>query len=123
MGRDEVNQLNYVKWNDLFLREKPYQVIADLDSEALDSDHPAKSFATTNIEFEYGAAQTIHDIRGRENEFNLRDHAFQICQRPMQLDSVNPRYVDSVYVPQVEALLRDIVPNVVKVMVFDWRVS
>lgn len=115
--KNETVNLNYFQWKDLFLTEKPYQVLMDVHEE----------FPASNFKFEPAAAQTIQDIRGREASFNLDEHAFTVIRHPLNieqwnLEQWNRETVEKKYLPQVEKMLRNKIRDVSDVVFFDWRV-
>ena len=60
--------LSYLEWKDLFKTEKPFQLFLNIPWDAIDTRQ-------TNMDFEETLC-VIQDIRGREGEFNLDEHAF-----------------------------------------------
>ncbi|KAK4194398.1 methyltransferase CmcJ [Triangularia verruculosa] len=114
--RDELAKIRYAKDLPLFEREKPYVVLSEL--AASDSD-----FRHTNIELEFGKPQVIQDIRGREAEFTLDSNGFQVCHQRSALGAWEKAHdIEVIYLPEVEALLRnELGPDVTGIKIFDWR--
>ncbi|KAK0659147.1 methyltransferase CmcJ [Cercophora samala] len=114
--RDELTQIRYAKDLPLFQHEKPYVVL----SELANSD---SKFRQTNVELEFGKPQVIQDIRGREAEFTLDLNGFQICHHHSALENWgNVKDIEDVYLPEVEALLRnELGSDVAVIKIFDWR--
>jgi len=64
----------------------------------------------------------IEDARGREAEFTLDRNGFQFLRAPTQVtDFYDPEQVKSVYYPEVERILRDVL-GASRVAVFDHNV-
>lgn len=112
-SKDETVQLTYIQWNDKFQTEKPYEVI---------SEAPA-GLPRVNFSCALAPSEVIRDIRGREGRFNLEDHGFQVWRHRHSLTALDRGAVEGTYLPEVEALLRDVFgPGEVETKVFDWRV-
>lgn len=116
MAGDEVAQLVYVDWQDIYSVEKPYQIFSSLSSDLSD-------LSTTNLVFKDGEVETMHDLRDNQSEYTLDKQGFQFCQHSLNLHDVSSEeQIRSSYLPQMEALLRDHVDGVDRVFFFDWRV-
>jgi hypothetical protein len=64
----------------------------------------------------------IHDARGREAEFTLDRNGFQLVKAPTAVrDFYSPEEIRSVYYPEVEGLLRDVL-GASRVVIFDHNV-
>lgn len=109
-------QLMYVQWQDLYKTEKPFQIfVATPENEA--------SIRDTNLVFELGDEQTIHDIRGNEAAFSLDHHGFTVSTYDTKMtawDSVST--IESIYLPEIESLISGNVEGADRVFIFDWRV-
>ena len=114
--RHERKRLMYLRWDKLFEKEKPYQIVSENIPELDD-------LARSNIEMVEGPEELIEDIRGREEEFSLDEDGFQIItHRFRTVDYQNNNEVETVYKPEIERLLKQHVAGVDKVVFFNWRV-
>lgn len=114
---DEVITFQYIVWQDLYLKEKPFQLFLDIPSDAPDQ-------RKTNIEFEHKEV-VVQDIRANEETFSLDSHGFMV-RRSGTLSSLvdmTTTSVESIYLPAVEEFLRAEVEGVDRVFFFDWRVG
>jgi len=67
----------------------------------------------------------LHDVRGRESEYNLDKHAFQVLQNVPQ--SAEKEFVDDAsieknYYPEVEKLLLNNIPGANRIFIFDHTI-
>ena len=110
----ETATIQYVKWLPLYETEKPFQLFLDIPSDAPDQ-------RKTNIVFETKTSQA-KNIRGQEQEFGLDTNGF--CYRTMNgFEDLNSKSeVTDGYLPAVEQLLKDVVEDVDRIFIFDWRV-
>lgn len=107
--------IKYIKWQDLYEREKPFQIFIDIPKDAVDQRY-------NNLEFE-NKEEIFFDVRGREQEFGLDDHGFTYRHHHFEFDDFEDRTsVESRYLPMVEQFLRNELEDVGKVFFFDWRV-
>jgi hypothetical protein len=112
--RDETTTLNYAKWLPLYEKEVPYQILSEFPGE----------YMKTNLTFGPApTAETIHDIRGRESEFSLDCHGFQVCRQETELTNwTDKNAVETKYFAEMEQLLRRELKDVDEVFFYDWRV-
>lgn len=116
MSGDQRVSLLYARHDDRFREEKPY-VIASHMPKLKDCD-------MTNIPFSLVSSELIRDLRGRESEFTLDDHGFQIIKH--KFATFNPALTDSVeatLLPEAERFLKANVKNRSRNHFFDYRVS
>ena len=116
-AREENATVQYMKWTDLYLKEKPFQMFLDLPPDAADQ-------RKTNVVFEPKEI-VVQNIRGREADLDL-DHQGFIVRRLTEipdLKDLDTTIVESVYLPAMEKLLRAEVEGVDRVFFFDWRVG
>jgi len=109
--------LFYLKRLDLYKHEKPFEIYMDIPVDSPDQ-------RTKNTEFEPGE-QTIHDIRGREEEYEIDVNGFMIRKLTASLDAQNgyqKAQVESQYLPEVERFLRAEISDIDHIYFFDWRV-
>ena len=115
--RDERTKHSYFKWDSLFNFEKPFQIFATIPSTAKDQRR-------TNFEFEDGPEETIHDIRGRETSFTLDKNGFTARKNQTSLSNLeDEELVKTVYLPEIESLVKREVDSADRLYIFDWRVS
>jgi hypothetical protein len=116
---DVVSNLEFLKWQDLYEKEKPYELFIDLPDEL------ATKLKQTNCKFTK-VDHTIHDVRGIEDRLSLDANGFVFRKYPTILsetDLLSRDSVDRVYLPEVESILRKEVVGVDRIFFFDWRVS
>jgi len=68
---------------------------------------------------------TIHDIRGRESEYNLDKDAFQVIHNvpeSAEKDFTDDESIKANYYPEVEKLLLDNIPGANKIFIFDHTI-
>lgn len=107
--------LKFLDWQELYETEKPFQIFINIPDEAEDK-------RTSNLVFE-DVETAVHDVRGREKDFDLDKNGFRFLRHSSSLDDFhNKELIEKIYLPEVEALLRKEVEGVDKVFFFDWRV-
>jgi F420-dependent methylenetetrahydromethanopterin dehydrogenase len=103
-----------LKWQELYLTEKPYQIFFPLDVPAA---------ARSNLVFEEGPREVIHDARGLESQFEMDEHGFTYASLEVESDIfVDPSSIEANYLPRVESLIHEELKDVAKVYIFDWQV-
>jgi hypothetical protein len=111
----EISSLQFIKWTDLYKTEKPYQIFIDLPPNA----------RRTNVAFE-NRDVLFRDIRGNEAAFDLDTHGF-IMRNVGEVKGLDGElgtaYMEQVYLPAVEELLKREVEGADRVRIFDWRVG
>jgi len=128
-------RLRYIKWDDKFLTEKPYHLYMD----------PPPGLPISNYTIIPGPVETIHNLRGREDDFNLNDNGFVVVHQPFPLagssssgasdmegtpeEGVAPKidetFINEIYLPSLESLLHRTLghpPSECEIIWFDWRV-
>ena len=74
--------IQYLKWDTLFEKERPFHVFRDIPPNATDQRVTNITFEPKDVEF--------HNIRGHEDSFKLDIHGFMIRHRqPEQSHFVN----------------------------------
>lgn len=107
--------IKYIKWQQLYEREKPFQIFIDIPKDAVDQRY-------NNLVFE-DKEETFFNVRGREHEFGLNNHGFTYRRHHFEFDDFENRTsVESRYLPLVEQFMRSELEDVGKVFFFDWRV-
>lgn len=118
-------RLRYIKWDDKFLTEKPYHLYMD----------PPPGLPVSNYSIIPGPLETIHDLRGRESDFNLDDNGFIVVRQPFPPPNSNwspssgaapdETFINNEYLPSLESLLRNTLgyPDAAscEIIWFDWR--
>jgi hypothetical protein len=80
-------------------------------------DGPGNSFKTTDI------TRSVINIRGQEDKFSTDISGFAVYRSPAQEKAfVDENAVRSGYYPEVESLLREKLPGVKKVVIFDHTI-
>ncbi|KAB8360852.1 hypothetical protein FH972_024586 [Carpinus fangiana] len=99
-ARDEIAKLLFLDWQDLYQKEKPYQIIM--------SEQPGQvEFRDTNLVFKESPDILISDLRGREDDFSLDQHGFAIRKHASKTTSFTTiEEIETDYLPEVEQLLR-----------------
>lgn len=104
--------LNYIQWKEDFMTVKPYEVISEVPDGC----------QRRNFSLGPGPEQTIHDIRGREDQFNLDNNGFEVRKHELLTTSFDTKSIQDHYLPAIESLLESVDPGA-EVCIFDWRVS
>lgn len=111
----ETSSLQFIKWNEVYKTEKPYQIFIDLPP----------STPRTNVDFE-ARDVVFRDIRGSEERFDLDTHGFMM-RNVGEVEGLNEdpttALMEKVYLPSVEELLKREVEGADRVKIFDWRVG
>lgn len=105
----------YLKRLELYAREKPYMFAFDVSSRGANN---------TNHEYEVRLV-SMADMRGRESQFVLDTHGFEIQHLPTALQSQdfdNGEIVRSTYYPEIESLIRTKFPSAYKIHIFSHLV-
>ena len=111
-------QLNYLEWQPVYLKEKPYQVFSNI------SENDPVIDRTTNLVFRPGDPETIHDARGHEEEFDLDMEGFMFAVQETNVSDFKNRHsVEGQYLKEMEQLLRSHIRDIEQVYFFDWRVQ
>ncbi|MCJ1323487.1 hypothetical protein MMC10_000148 [Thelotrema lepadinum] len=117
MAGDQVIRLNYLQWQAIYAEEKPYQVFSNI------SEKDSAIQQTTNLVFQPGELETIHDARGIEETFDLDTEGFKFATHQTRVCNFKDRrLVEGEYFQEMEQLLRKHVQDVDQVYFFDWRV-
>ena len=114
---EEKTTLQYLKWQELYETEKPYQLFSAVTKQEL-PDRGA-----TNLEWTEGEVETIHDARGIVSQFALDRHGFAFRKAPTDFRGFeSTEQIESKYLPEVEDILRLEVEGVDQIHFFDWRI-
>ena len=114
---DEKAILLYLKWQELYKTEKPYQLFSAIAEQQL----PIQG--ATNLEWTNGDIETIHDVRGIESQFTLDKNGFGFCSTSTNVRNFSSTaQIEKTYLPEVENILRREVEGVDQIHLFDWRI-
>jgi hypothetical protein len=118
MARDETASFHYIEWQDLYEKEKPFEILADLPDGFPDS-------RKTNIVLKENSPERIKDVRGHEADFSLDDHGFAFRNIETSfLEYDKRRLVEAEFLPGVvEPFLREHVEGADRIVFFDWHVG
>ena len=111
-------KFGYLDWQDVYHKEKPYELYLDVPDSAAD-------LRRSNLVFKE-LQHAVHDVRGSEDKFTLNDNGFIYRRHKNKLNDVMLRDRESVekeYTPEIEDLIRSEIDGVDEIFFFDWRVS
>lgn len=111
-AEDETVQLHYIQWQDDFIKQKPYEVISECPDD----------LKQCNFTLRPGPDQTIHDMRGRESDFDLDRNGFQVRPHSLNAQVFDEETIKQDYIPSMEMFLKKTVDPDGEVYIFDWRV-
>ncbi len=108
--------LKFLDWQELYSREKPFQIFIDIPEDATDQ-------RSSNLVFK-GIQVPLKDVRAMPDQFSLDANGFIFRKHKTDVRNfADGKTVETAYLPEVEAILRDEIEGVDKVFFFDWRVS
>lgn len=111
----ETGSLQFVKWQDLYLEEKPFMLFIDPPKDGKDN-------RTTNIVYESRQVQ-FQDLRGREHLYDLDEHGFAYVHHQTDFqDYENLAAVETEYFAACSEILKNNLEGVDDIFIFDWRV-
>ena len=114
---DETATLHYLKWQELYKIEKPYQLFSTVTKQEL----PVRG--ATNLEWTKGDVEIIHDVRGRASQFTLDSNGFAFLKVPTKFGNFDSsEQIERFYLPEVEDILFREVEGVDQIYFFDWRI-
>jgi len=112
--KNSIASVKFIKWQQLYEREKPFQVFIDPPKDA-------KDHRTTNLVYE-DRDVVFHDVRGQEKNFDLDNQGFAFCHHNLKFeDFENNEAVERDYLPEIERIIKAEVDGADKVFFFDWR--
>lgn len=114
----ERGAFRYLKWQELYKVEKPFQVLIDLPEDA-------ELKRKTNMEFEDGPEVTISDVREVDSWPQMDTHGFTFVHHKSTLTGdqfFDKADVESKYLPECEKLLRSSLEGADEVYFFNWLV-
>lgn len=105
-------KFQYFKWDRKFQLEKPYFMLMDCPD----------GFPQKNYESELGPKETVHDLRGQFENFNLDDNGFVATKQRLVTTEFDEETVNAIYLPSLEQLLKEVLGTECEFFWFDWRV-
>ncbi|KAK4455291.1 hypothetical protein QBC34DRAFT_389712 [Podospora aff. communis PSN243] len=114
---DTTNTYQYLQWQELYETEKPFQILLDIPEDSPEQRRH-------NLVFEDGPVETVHDVRGRESEYSLDKNGFTYIKRASNMapdDFTNRDKVTNVFLPELEAMLKETLDDVDQVFIYDYR--
>ena len=126
---DIETKLRYLQWQDNYTHTRPYR-IAQFGRKKKNNEQQKAH----NLVFREGdVAETIKDIRGTTEaegdlSFTLETNGFVYRRYPPPLftnpkDFGHPDHIQNVFLPECEAIVRNEIEGVDRVLIFDWKVS
>lgn len=119
VAKNVTNRFYYLKWDDIFHRERPFQVLIDIPPDAHDQ-------RKQNIDFQLGDDEVVVDVRGLPVMPTLDAAAFTYIRVPTTLapqNFSNKQMIEIQYLPECEALLKENLDGVDEMVIYDWRVG
>ncbi|KFY05586.1 hypothetical protein V492_08433 [Pseudogymnoascus sp. VKM F-4246] len=115
--RDLKHKFDYLKWDDIYNVEKPFQVLIEIPKDAPDQ-------RKQNIIFHKGDEETVHDVRHNISAYTLDTTGFTYVLH--QSAVVGDQYQDidhikNTYLPECEQLLQSKIDGVDEIYIYDWR--
>ncbi len=116
MEPQDVNiTLKFLEWQALYEIEKPFQIFINIPEDAVDQRN-------TNLVFK-DVPLLVQDVRKFEDQASIDDVGFIYRRFTTTFsDFENCTAVESLYLPEVERLLKTELDGVDRVFFFDWRV-
>ncbi|KAL2861947.1 hypothetical protein BJX68DRAFT_13871 [Aspergillus pseudodeflectus] len=139
MATDALTELTYLEWQPSYTHTRPYR-ISEYVGRRRKGKNKAKQqqgdegegkndkLPNTNLVFRTSEhAETIRDIRGSAEQFTLDTNGFAYIRCPPPAltrawEYADPRKIESVFLPECEAILRREVEGADEVVVFDWKI-
>lgn len=113
---DLVVTLKFLDWQELYAREKPFQIFIDIPDDAEDQ-------RSSNLVFKNVQVPLI-DVRTIPDNFSLDANGFIFRNYKTNVSDISNREtVETAYLPEIENILREEIPDVDRIYIFDWRVS
>lgn len=110
-------QLGFIQDLDLYAKEKPYWLFIGKPRDKLDVE-------PTNVKLDTVRDIPLHDVRGKESQYNLEQHGFKFIKNHHTFKQFHDQdQIVADYLPQVEELIKRHVPYAEKIHIYDWRVK
>jgi hypothetical protein len=109
----------YLNWDDLFLTEKPFEIVIDIPADAPDQRQ-------TNCTFSNAPEERVESVRDRIDEFYLDTHGFTFVQHKSELEDSewkNRERIEAIYLKECEKILKSNLDRVDRVHFYNWLVS
>ena len=114
--KDEKAKLNFLQWQELYERQKPYEIITK-STQGPDG-------RWTNLVFGTNEEQTIRDGRGVEDHFSLDRHDFTYrSMNPAFSGFESKKRMLQEHLPWVASTIKQEAGDAECAFVFDWRVT
>ncbi|MCJ1394891.1 hypothetical protein MMC18_007771 [Xylographa bjoerkii] len=111
---NETVQFSYLRWQDEYLIEKPYQVFIPLPKGVPEE-------RATNLKFALGEKETVKDIRGTDIKFTLNEHGFTTSVLDNASHTSSETEITTSYIPEICELVKK-TANADSIVPFDWRI-
>jgi len=109
-------QLGFIQDLDLYAKEKPYWLFIGKPRDKLDVE-------PTNVKLDTVRDIPLHDVRGKESQYNLEQHGFKFIKNHHTFKQFHDQdQIVADYLPQVEELIKRHVPYAEKIHIYDWRI-
>ena len=108
--------LKFLDWQELYSREKPFQIFIDIPDDAVDQRSSNLVFRNVKI--------PLKDVRTVPHEFSLDANGFIFRNYKTNVgEDLSRDTVETTYLPEIETILREELTGVDRIFIFDWRVS
>jgi hypothetical protein len=116
-SRQQQAKLVYFQWQDIYDKEKPFQVFANVPAESKER--------LKNLVIAHAPAVDILDLGGNENNFILDNNGFKVFRHhmPENFELKSREYINSEVGPYLKSLVRKQVKDADLVKCFDWGVG
>jgi hypothetical protein len=105
-------ELKYLQWQELYEKERPFQLFIDLPPDA-------KDCRVSNLVFERHDVE-IADIRDSQDQFSIDTHGFMVrTHKTGVAEFTNRRLIKEAYLSEVEEMLRSTLDGVDRCFVFN----
>jgi hypothetical protein len=115
MAKSESASTHFIKWDELYEKEKPFQVFLEDDIDQFGTRNTNLAWEERNI--------TVEDFRGNPSYYDIDNHGFTSRKLPGYSDISNTLLIEKEYIPAVRRLLYEEIADAGTVFIFDWRVS
>lgn len=113
--KDEKAKLNFLQWQELYEREKPYEIVTKSEQ--------GPDGRRTNLGFGTNEKQTIPDVRGIEDQFSLDRQGFTYKSMNSGFSEFeSKKRILQEYLPWAASILKREAGDAERVFVFDRRV-
>lgn len=108
--------LKFMDWQELYSREKPFQIFIDIPDDA--DDQRSSNLVFKNVQV------PLKDVRTVPDNFSLDANGFIFRKYKTNVSDISNREtVETAYLPEIENILREEIAGVDRIYIFDWRVS